>query len=61
MNIVDMPNQRAALLVRLIHQNEGRLSKGKRRLFSELTDDEIQHIESAIRTAGEEVGAERQP
>jgi len=54
MEIVDMPNQRAALLVRLIHQNKGKLSKGKRQMFTELTDEEIGRIESAIRTANKE-------
>jgi len=45
---VDMPNSRASLLVRLILQNRGRLSKTKRGQFSELTDDEIAAIEAAI-------------
>jgi len=53
MEIVDMPNQRAALLVRLIHQNKGRLSNAKRQLFSEISDDEISRIEAAVNTAGE--------
>src|SRR5262249_46466946 len=57
MDIVDMPNQRAALLVRLIHQNKGRLSKGKRPLFAELTNEEIGKIKSAIKTANQAVGA----
>ena len=43
-----MPNSRASLLVRLILQNRGRLSKTKRGQFSELTDDEIAAIEAAI-------------
>ncbi len=58
MEIVDMPNQRAALLVRLIHQNKGKLSKGKRQIFTELTDEEIGGIESAIRTANKEAAEE---
>ena len=48
MEIVDMPNQRASLIVRLIHQNKGRLAQGKRQLFAELTDDENDQIESAF-------------
>lgn len=48
MGVVDMPNQRAALLIRLIHQNKGKLSKAKRDFFSELSDEEIRRIESAI-------------
>jgi hypothetical protein len=55
MEIVDMPNQRAALLVRLIHQNHSKLSKGKRQQFEELSDDEIRQIESAIQNANESV------
>jgi hypothetical protein len=48
-----MPNQRASLLVRLIHQNNGELSQSKRQQFAELNDDEIRQIESAIQTANE--------
>jgi Fic/DOC family len=54
MGIVDMPNQRAALLIRLIHQNKGKLSKGKRDSFSELSDEEIHKIEAAIKAATEQ-------
>jgi Fic family protein len=53
MEIADMPNQRASLLVRLIHQNNGELSQSKRQQFAELNDDEIRQIESAIQTANE--------
>ena len=56
MRIVDMPDQRASLLVRLILQNQGKLSKAKRNQFSELTDLEIQRIEGAVRTATQEAG-----
>lgn len=51
--IVDMPNQRAALLIKLIHQNKGKLSKAKRDTFSELNDEEIVKIEAVIREAAE--------
>jgi len=51
MDIVDMPDQRAALLIRLIHQDHGRLSNAKRGTFQELTDAEIEKIESAIKAA----------
>lgn len=55
MNIVDMPDRRASLLVRLILQNRGELSKGKReKLFAELTDDEITMMEAAIRAITED-------
>jgi hypothetical protein len=47
-DVVDMPDSRAALLVRLILQNHGRLSKAKRSHFSELTDEEVAAIEAAI-------------
>jgi len=43
-----MPGQRASLLVRLILQNHGRLSKAKRSQFSELRDEEIAAIEAAV-------------
>ena len=50
MNIVDMPDRRASLLVRLILQNKGTLAKGRRKEFSELTDKEISAIESAVQS-----------
>jgi hypothetical protein len=46
--IVDMPDKRASLLVRLIMQNNGRLAKNKRDLFFEVTDEELAKIEKAI-------------
>ena len=46
--IVDMPDRRASLLVRLCMQNQGRLPRRKRRLFPELADDEIGAMEAAI-------------
>lgn len=50
MNIVDMPDRRASLLVRFILQNRGTLAKIKRdKEFPELTDKEIASIEKAIR------------
>jgi hypothetical protein len=48
MDIVDMPDRRASLLVRLILQNNGRLSQTKRATFSELKDEEISAIEEAV-------------
>jgi len=47
--IVDMPNARASLLVRLILQNQGTLSGKKRRQFAELSEEEVTRIEEAIR------------
>jgi hypothetical protein len=46
-----MSNQRAALLVRLIHQGNGKLSKAKRSGFTELTNQEIEEMETAIEQA----------
>jgi Fic family protein len=52
--IVDMPNRRASLLISLHLQNHGVLSKRKRELFPELTDQELASIGEAIRLAMEE-------
>jgi hypothetical protein len=49
MEIVDMPDRRASLLVRLILQNRGTLSETKRKDFSELSDGEVSSIEAAVR------------
>ena len=46
--VIDMPNRKAALLATLCLQNDGRLSSKKRSLFREVTDDEIERIETAI-------------
>lgn len=46
--IVDMPNRRVGLLVRMLLQNGGRLSKNKRKQFDELTDEEIQRMQAAV-------------
>lgn len=55
--IVDMPDRRAALLIRLMLQNGGRLSLTKRRQFAELTDDELAAMESTVQAAmGEGAG-----
>jgi Fic family protein len=43
---IDMPDQRAKLLVKLLLQNQGRLARRKREQFSELTDQELKRIES---------------
>lgn len=47
--VVDMPNQRAEWRFRLIHQNRGQLSNGKREQFPELTAEESERIEAGIR------------
>ena len=49
--IVDMPDRRASLFVRLCMQNEGRLAARKRARFAELTDDELAAMETAVQDA----------
>ena len=49
--IVDMPDRRASLLVRLCMQNGGRLAARKRGSFAELTDDEVRAMEAAVQEA----------
>lgn len=49
LSVIDMPNRRAALLVKLCWQNAGRLSPEKRKDFAEITDEEIQQIEALLR------------
>ncbi len=49
--IVDMPNRRADKLIALCLQNHGTLSKRKREMFSELTDDEVERIGEAVKQA----------
>ena len=61
MDVVDMPNQRAALLVRTIHQNNGKLLEDKRQQFAELTEEEIGKIVSAIQGVNDAIVAGRQP
>jgi len=47
-DVVDMPDRRASLLVRLVIQNQGHLSKSKRPQFTEISDMELAAIEAAI-------------
>jgi Fic family protein len=49
--IVDMPDRRAQLFVVLCMESQGRLASDKRRLFPELTDDEITRMASAVQAA----------
>ena len=53
--ILDMPDRRLELLIRLCLQGKGHLSKSKRGLFTELTDDECRRMEEAIRSAMDEI------
>jgi hypothetical protein len=50
-DIVDMPNKKLSLFVRLCMQNNGWLAKSRRKTFAELTDKEIKVMEHAIRSA----------
>jgi Fic family protein len=50
--IVDMPNRRLELFLKLCLSNQGRLSASKRSQFAELSDDEVAQLETAIREAG---------
>ena len=47
-DIVDIPDRRAALLIRLLMQNGGTLSRAKRAQFPELTDAELAAMEAAV-------------
>lgn len=49
--IIDMPDRRASLFVRLCMQNGGRLSTAKRSQFSELSDAEIEQLETQVQQA----------
>ncbi|MFN7919543.1 MAG: Fic family protein [Bryobacteraceae bacterium] len=46
--VVDMPDTKIRLLVKLLMQNEGKLSASKRGLFAFLTDDEVARIENDV-------------
>lgn len=50
--VVDMPPRRATLLVKLLRQNEGRLSQTKRGQFLELSDEEVAALENAVAASG---------
>ena len=47
--IVDMPDRKASLFVRICLQNDGRLSRSKRPDFTELTDEEVTALEVAVK------------
>ena len=57
LDVVDMPDRRASLLVRLCLQNGGRLSRRKQDDFSELSDAEIERMEAAVQRAMREAPA----
>ena len=49
-DIVDMPDRKIDTFIQCCLQNNGRLSARKRELHVELTDDEIEQMEEAVRT-----------
>jgi hypothetical protein len=48
--IVDMPDRRLDLFIRLCLQNRGRLAKGKREQFDSLTDVEVRAMEQVVQS-----------
>jgi hypothetical protein len=50
-DVVDMPNARLDLMIRLLYQNKGALAKAKRSLFREISDDELARIELVYQQA----------
>jgi len=56
LDVIDMPDRRAALFVNLFLQQNGSISRKKRELFTELSDAEVEMIETSIR---EGLGASR--
>lgn len=59
--IVDMPDRRLSLFVRLVMQNQGRLAAAKRRLFEELSDAEVASMEQAVAAARDQEAGEAAP
>lgn len=47
--VVDLPEKKANLFIRLVQQNKGTLSSRKRDLFEELSDEDIQRLEACLR------------
>ena len=47
--IVDMPDKKLDFIIVVLNQNKGQLSSKKRKLFPELTDDEIMKMENAYK------------
>ena len=46
--VIDIPDRRLDLLLRLLYQNGGRLSQAKRELFAEVSNEEIARIEKVF-------------
>ena len=49
--VVEMPDRKLSLFMRLCMQNRGRIAKRKKKLFDDLTLDEIEAMEAAVRAA----------
>ena len=49
--IVDLPDRRLDLLLRLLHQTNGRHAKAKREQFAEITEAELERIEAGFAAA----------
>jgi hypothetical protein len=47
-SILDMPDRKLELFVRLCIQGKGKVSASKRGLFPEITDEELADLESAV-------------
>lgn len=47
-DIVDMPDKDLDLIIRLLHQNQGLLARGKRKHFDKLTEVEISRMEKGF-------------
>jgi hypothetical protein len=55
--LIDMPDRTIDLLFRMLHQNDGRLSKrARQREFAKLTDDEARKIEEVYASTFEQAG-----
>ncbi len=48
LRVVDMPDRRVDMFIRCCLQGKGRLSKAKRKLFTELTDQECEKLERIV-------------
>lgn len=59
--VVDMPDRKLDRLIKLLHQNRGTLSKNKRELFKELTDEELDNLTASFRASFGMVGDEGEP
>ncbi|MBI5482382.1 MAG: Fic family protein [Deltaproteobacteria bacterium] len=47
-DIVDMPDKKLRTFIAIVEDNDGRLAKGKRGQFAELSDEELRRMEEAV-------------